>query len=360
MSKKLPKNSHSSEEADIGEVFSLIGGAFDKLFKFFGVVFNKLFLGFVWLVFFLKKHFLKIIIAAVIGFGIAMIQNKISGSSFISTVTVKQNYNTGENLYDLIEYYNSLSSQKDSLALNKKLAISTSEAANILTFSIEPIVNENNRIKSYDLYIKTLDSTLASNIDYDMYINNTMLHDYTYQKILIETKQSRDMLAVFESMVNKINSSEFFKNLQERDLTELQNREQAIKEGLIESDSLKSTYKRVLEQTFEREKSKSSQTSITIEGSDKPKITKEFELYQNDLALRREIVEIQRQKQEKENVVEIVSSEFTSGVVDNSIEIFGKELNKKIVCALLFSLIAFFLLLSLEMNKFLDKFKSKI
>ena len=360
MSKKLPENSYSPEEADIGQVFNLIGGAFEKLFKFLGAMFKKVFFGLVWLIFFLKKHFLKIIIAAVIGFGIALIKEKISGPSFVSSVTVTQNYNTGENLYNLIEYYNSLSGQQDSLLLYKALDIEVSEAANILAFSIEPLVSENSRILTYDTYLKALDSTIASNIDYDTYINNTLEHDYTYQKIVIKTKQSTDMLGVFKGIVDKINSTEFFKNLQERDITELESRELAIRQSLIESDSLKSTYKRVLEQALEREKSKASQTSITIEGSKEIRPTREFDLFKNDLSLRREIVEIQRRKQERESVIEIVSSEFTSGVVDNSVELFGKKVNKKIIYALLFSLITFLLLLSLEMNKFLDKFKSKI
>lgn len=360
MSDKLPEKGYSSEEADIGEVFNLIGGVFEKLFKFLGLIFKKLFLGLVWLIFFLKKHVIKITIAAVIGFGIGIIKLKISGSSFVSSVTVKQNYNTGENLYSLIEYYNSLSKLKDSLKLNKNLGLDALETTNILAFSIEPVVSENSRIKSYDTYIKTLDSALALSIDYETYINNTMKHDYTYQRIFIETKESRDLIDVFKSIVNKINSTEFYKNLQERDLLELERKELAIKQGLIDSDSLKSIYKRVLEQGMERNKTNGSQTSITIEGTETPKVTKEYELFQNDLNLRREIVGIQRQKQDKENVLEIVSSEFTSGVLDNSVSVFGIKLSEKIIYALLFSLITFFLLLILEMNKFLDKFKRKI
>jgi len=359
MSKKIPEIG-GSEEVDLGQLFKLFGDAFQKFLKFLGDVFNKLFLGFVWFVFFLKKHFLKVLVACIIGFGFATIKEKISGPVYSSNVTVRQNYNTGKNLYDLVEYYNSLSSQRDSLALKKALGIEVSESANIIAFKIEPIVNENSRIKSYDSYIKSLDSSLASDIDYETYIGNTMEHDYSYQKISVETKQARDLLGVFNNIVNKINSTGFFKNLQERDLTELSNREEAIKLGLIDSDSLKNTYKRVLEQSLEREKSKASQTSITIEGSDKLKTTKEFELFQKDLNLRREIVKIQRLKEDKGSVIEIVSSEFTSGVVDKSAEIFGKKVSKKLLYAVLFGALTFLLLIGLETNKFLDRFKDKI
>jgi hypothetical protein len=45
-----------SEEVDLGQLFKMIGNAFQRLFQFIGSIFNKLFLAFVWLVFFIKKH----------------------------------------------------------------------------------------------------------------------------------------------------------------------------------------------------------------------------------------------------------------------------------------------------------------
>jgi len=359
MSNKLPETS-GSDEIDLGQLFKLTGNAFDRLFTFLGGLLMKLFLGLVWFMFFLKKHFLKIVIAGVIGFGVAVIQREITGPVYNSAVTVRQNYAIGKNLYDLVQYYNSLSHQRDSLGLGKALGLETSEAANILGFSVEPVVNENSRIQSYDTYIKTIDSILASDIDYDTYIENTMEHDYPYQILYIETKQARDLLEVFNNMVGNINSTEFYKNLQKKDIEELSNKELAIRQSLVASDSLKNTYKRVLEKTLDQDKVKASQTSVTIEAADQQSATKEFQLFQNDLLLRRELVTLNRSKQDKQDIVEIVSSEFTNGIADDTIEVFGKDIGKKLLYPFLFAALTFILLIGFEMNKFLEGYKDKI
>ncbi len=358
MSNKLPETG-GSEEVDLGQLFKLIGKAFERLFKFLADLINKLFLGLVWLIFFLKKHAVKIFLAGVLGFALAFIKEKVSGPVFVSSVTVNQNYNTGENLYSLINYYNSLTKQKGSATIAKALDLSESDSNNFVSFEIEPVVSENYRIKNYDAYIKELDSAIAASIDYDTYLENTMKHDYRQQKIFIKTKESRNLLPIFQKIIDKVSLSEFFNTRQKRDLEELKNKELALKQAIIESDSLKNTYKRVLEMPIDKKGSESG-TNITIEGSETKNKTKEFELYQNDLELRRELVAIERQKQDKEEIIEIVSSEFTSGTVDNKTTILGKEISRKIAYAIFFSTIIFLLLLGVELNKFIDRYKDKV
>jgi len=135
MSKELPQP-QQSEEVDLGQLFKLIGKAFDRFFKFIGSIFNKLFLAFVWFVFFIKKHILKLFIAGVLGIALSLILEKTSEPVYKSYVTVKQNYPTGENLYNSIGYYNDLVNQKDIVTLKNTLNIKETEAASILDFDI--------------------------------------------------------------------------------------------------------------------------------------------------------------------------------------------------------------------------------
>ena len=125
MNKNL-QEPQSSEEVDLGQLFKLIGNAFNRLFKFIGSILNSLFLAFVWLVFFAKKHILKVIIAAIVGFGIGFVKQYTEDPIYKSMMIVKQNYNTGENLDNTLSYYNNLIVNKDSLALSESLNISPS------------------------------------------------------------------------------------------------------------------------------------------------------------------------------------------------------------------------------------------
>ncbi len=357
MSKNIPET-NSPEEVDIGQLFKIIGNGLEKFFNFLGGILHKAFLGFVWLVFFLKKHFLKIGIAGIIGFGLAFVSEKVSEPVYSTSAIVQQNYNTGESLYELITRYNSLIRNNDTLNLRQALSLDENKAIDIVRIEIEPAISENLKIKGYDNYIKGLDSVLASTIDYDAYLSNTKAYDYKFQKISLRSKQANNLSVIFDELIDRVNETEFFKREQRKDLEQLDNRELAIKQSLTISDSLQSTYRKVLEKPLDRENGQGQASTVTIEGSNNVRETKEFELYQNDLELRRELVQIQRERQDKSEIIEIISIEFDNGVIDDSVEVLGMEISRKIFYALAFAFLVVLWLMSVEFLKYLEKYKN--
>ncbi|WP_298237208.1 hypothetical protein [uncultured Algibacter sp.] len=357
MSKDLPKP-QQSEEVDLGQLFKLLGNTFDRFFKFIGSIFNKLFLVFVWMIFFIKKHLIKIILAGVIGFALGFINEKTSDPYYSSSAIIKQNYNTGEVLYEAVEYYNKLVAEVDTITLANDLNINSSKASSIKGFSIVAVTNDNNRIKSYDTYIKSLDSVVASTITYDNYLEFSKEFDVPFQKIDLHSYTNESFEDVIIEVVNKVKTSPYFLNAQMRDLNELRGREIALKQTLQKSDSLQAVYQEVLLKTTDPENA--GQTSITIDNTEDKSITKEYELYQSDLVLRRELVEIERTKEEIENIIEIVSVKKERGVVQDTTDVFGLELSRPIVYACLLSILIFVLLLAIDFLKFLERFKEKV
>ena len=83
-------------------------------------------------------------------------------------------------------------------------------------------------------------------------------------------------------------------------------------------------------------------------------------MYLNDVKLRREIVEIEREIEEKDEVIQVISTNQESGVIDNKIKILGMSFTPKIVYSFVFVLITFFILLGIRFFKFLEKYKSEI
>lgn len=357
MSKDLPQP-QQSEEVDLGQLFKLIGNAFDRLFRFIGHIFNKLFLAFVWLIFFIKKHFIKFVIAGVVGIALGILLEKTSEPVYKSYITVKQNYKTGENLYNSIAYYNDLVMQEDVNALEKILSVEPGVASSILDFEIKSIITENQKIKEFDSYLKTLDTTLAKTIEYKTYLQNSEDYNHRYQQITIKSKERHNFNNIFDKVVHNANTSDYFLREQEKDLNDLNNRELALKVALAKSDSLQTTYKRVLEKVLDGKSS--TATSITIEGANEKDKTKEYDLYLNDIQLRRELVEIEREKEDKKEIVEIVSSTQDSGTVDDKKEIFGFAVSPKIFYATILMFLTFIVLLGLQAIKFLERYKSKI
>lgn len=354
MSKNLPEQP-TSEEVDLGQLFKLIGNAFNRFFRFIGSILNGLFLAFVWLVFFIKKHSIKLGIAAVIGVGFGFVKEMISDPVYKSSVVIKQNYKTGENLYSVLENYNLLIAEKDSITLSNNLQISPKEAKNILNFDVEPVLSENQKLKLYDSYKKELDSVLATTLDFEMYENMSDEYEYQFQKITVKSKDKDISQNVLINAVKSVEELTYFKNEQQKDLAQLSRKETIIKESLKESDSLQKVYQFVLEKSVEQ--IPGSQTSVTIDNTEDKSTTKEFELYNKDIELRRELVEIEREKEDLQNIIEIVSSEQSIGTLDNKAEVLGFSIGLKFYYGFILAVLTFIVLLFINFLKFLERFK---
>ncbi|WOD45038.1 hypothetical protein [Hwangdonia lutea] len=357
MSKDLPQQ-NPSEEVDLGQLFKLIGNAFDRFFKFIGSILNGLFLAFVWVVFFLKKHFIKFVIAGIVGVALGILFEKTSEPVYKSYITVKQNYNTGENLYNAISYYNDLVRQGDISTLEGVLDIKQDALSSIIDLEIESIISENQKIQAYDSYIKTLDSTVAATVTYESFLKNDKDYNHRYQQITIKAKERNSFSAVFNNIIENINSNPYFKRVQEKDIKALNEQAAAINRSLIKSDTLLSVYQKAIIKAAEN--NNNSQARITIDNKDTGSSTKEFELYSKDLELREKLVEIERNIADKQHIIEITSSKQDSGSMDNSKEIFGEPMGLKSYYALILLTLTFLVLIGLEFIKFLGRYKDKI
>ena len=356
MSKDLPQ-SNPSDEVDLGQLFKLIGNMFDRFFKFIGNLFNKLFLAFVWFIFFVKTHVIKLIIAGAIGGGVGVLLEKTSEPIYKSSITVKQNYNTGENLYNTISYYNDLVSQKDVVTLEDVLGTENNVVSSILKFEIESVINDNQKLKAYDTYIKTLDSAVASTVEYKTFLNNDEDYNHQYQQISIKSKERKSFKLVFDKIIERINSNQYFKREQNKDLKELKEQVLAIEKALVKSDTLLTVYQKAIIKSAEN--NNDFQAKITIDNQENTSSTKEFELYTKDIQLRQQLVEIERKIANKEYIVEITSSKQDSGAIDNKVKVLGKLISPKLFYALAFTTLLFIILLGLNFVKFLERYKDK-
>ena len=207
----------------------------------------------------------------------------------------------------------------------------------------------------FDKYISGLDSLAASKVKYEEFVENIEDYKHQMQQISIKSKTRANFKNVFDNVIGDINTNIFFVNEQAKDLTELNQQKAALVQSLAQSDSLQRTYKRVLEQQMESKST--SETSITFEGNNDKNKTREFDLYKNDIELRREIVQIERKLKDKQNIVEIISGKQDSGFVDDTKELLGLTLSSKLYYLALFTILAFIILLGIEFLKFLEKYK---
>jgi hypothetical protein len=354
MSTNLPEK--QTDEVDLGQLFKIIGKGFERLFGFIYKIFNKLFSAFIFLVFFAKKHLIKLILALVIGLGLAFIKDNYGSKKYLSTVVIKQNYNTGEHLYNTLGYYQKLIDQKDSIELATLFNITPKDAQKLSDLKVESSLTENQKIALFDEFSKGLDSTLATKQKFKDFSKNLKDYEHSIQKITLESNGKSDFNKIFTQIVKNIESSGYFINEQKKDSVSLVKQEVALLNSIEESDSLQKVYQEVLRKSVE--KTSGGETSITFEGSSKQGITKEFELFQSDLALRRELVEINRSMEDIKEIIEIVSLQGSKGgVLDTTANLFGQEMSRKIAYPIVLFFGVFIILLSIEFLKHLENYK---
>lgn len=347
-----------SEEIDLVQLFRLIGKAFGRFFGFIGSIFEKIFLAFVWLVFFLKKNSIILGAVTVIGLAYGFIRTNYSRPTYSSQLIVKQNYKTGESLNNLVNYYNSLIREADTVSLSEGLGVSTDQAASLISFEMESVLSDNTKIQLYDNFKKEIDSTTASDLNFETFLDNINDYDFEYQRLKVKSFNKSSQESILPKIIDNVVNGEFFKNEQRKDLLELDLREQAIKEALLESDSLKKVYEKVLQK---EDSNLTPSMNILISDTKEQSTTKEYELFNSDLQLRRELVTINREREDYKNIIEIISSsQENQGVIDNKQSLFGFEFSKTIFYGLLAFIISFSILIIISFMRYLEKFKSKV
>lgn len=356
MSKEIQKP-ETSEEIDLGQLFKLIGKAFDRLFSFIGSVFNKLFLVFVWCIFFVKRHFIILSVATLIGFVYGYVKLKFSQPVYSTNAVIKQNYSTGEVIYNQLNYYNDLISDNDTISLSTSLGVSPMEASQLIYFNLESVMNKNSKLKVFDNFKKDIDTVITNDLDFETFLENSSDYDYEFQRITVKSTNKSLPRKILPKVIETIEDIEFYKNEKEKDLAELDLREEAIKQSLAESEALQKVYEEVLKR---EELDPSTQTSILINNAEEKNSTKEFELFKNDIELRKELVSIERRKKDKQKIVEIISSQQDQGIVENTVLVFDREINIKYFYAMVAFILTFSALSVITFLKFLEKYKDQV
>ena len=350
------KSRQQGEEVDLGQLFVMIGNNINRFFQFIASIFKNLFFGFVWVVFFVKKHILVFSTAAAVGLVAGFIIEETSDPVFKSTITVRQNYQTGENLYGSIDYYNGLLKDRDYKILADVLGLSEESSQQVVSFDIEPVITNNDLLIMFNEYVEDLDSLALSKVEYDEYINNIKEYKHPFQQISIKSRTRANFNSVFNNIVDNILTNDFFVNEQRKDILQLTQTKQALVKALNQSDSLQETYKKVMQMDSNR----LSDVGITFEGNTENEKTREFDLFMNDIDLRKDIVTVERKLKDKENIIDLISSKQDSGFVDHTKDFLGLTLPIKVFYPVLILSVVFLVMLARQFLKYLERYKPSI
>ena len=340
-------HNNNEEEVDLGSLFKIIGRGFQNLFNFIGNIFKSIFHAFILILIFLKDNIVKIGIAAIIGFAIGLFIQVKSTNKYESEMLVKPNFKSANQLYNNINYYNDLVKQKDTSGIQNTFKLSKQEAASLKKFTIEPIVNENDIINSYNDFILEVDTTTVKSYTFDEFKTSFKDLDYKIHKIKVVAEKNNVFSKLDEVIISSVVNNKYFKRVKELTNENLNRTDSIYRQNLAQLDYLRKVYMQVM-----IEEAKKQTTGTTIDLGGEKRTTKELELFESNRKINSRLEEIAEDKSEKYEVINVISNFQPIGS-----EIKGVTKNKAFQLALLGALAMIFILLLLKVNSYLNNYK---
>jgi hypothetical protein len=340
-------NKNASEEMDLGQLFQLIGKGFQKIFDFIGSIFRGVFHLIILFLLFIQKNLIALATAVVIGVILGFLADMYKTPKYISRMVVEPNFNSVQQLYNNIDFYNDLAKAKDSLTLSNALEISVSDAATLKKVFVDSYSDENQKVQLFDEFVRELDTTTVKALDFESYLKNFNSMDARFHQISLIATDDEVAKKVQSAIVKSISANEYFQLQKKINDENLDLQEKIYNQQLIEIDSLQQLYKRVLV----KEADKPMQgTSINLAENGQSQ-NKELALVQEREILKNRLVLLNKERANKSSILNIISDFPARGV-----KVKGVFNNYVIIAPLfLIGLVSLFLIL-LSINRFLKNY----
>lgn len=340
-------NNNNSDEIDLGQLFQLIGRAFQKLFNFIGSIFKGLFHILILFLLFLQKNFLILAIAVIVGVVGGYFLDKNKTPKYISKMVVEPNFNSVQQLYNNIDFYNDLAEAEDSLALATALDISATEASSIKEIFVDSYSDENQKIKLFDDFIKELDTTTIKALDYEAYLKNFNSLDARFHQISVISTDNSVAKKLQPIIIGSISANDYFKLQKSINDENLMLQDSIIKYQLIEVDSLQHLYKTVLVKEADKPM-QGTNINLAENGTSQ---NKELALVKERETLKNQLVKLNQERANKSAILNVISDFPARGVKQKG---FWKSY--KFVLPLCLMGMVLLILLSLKLNGYLKNY----
>lgn len=341
---------NNEEEVDLSSLFVIIGKGFSKLFAFIGNIFKGIFDFLIQILFFFKENMIKIGLATLIGTISGGILDYQGDTIYESEMIVKPNFGSTKQLYTNIEYFNNLTGQEDKSKLVELFKLTEEEALSIQSFEIEPVISENDIVKSYDKVVTSIDTLSSKNYSYAQFKNSFTDVNYDMHIIRVKSTLNNIFNKFNNTILSGIANNKYFKTIQKVTIENIHRSDSIYRKNLIQVDSLRQLYAKVL---LEESKQGKSETTInTGKGSEVSK-PKEIELFNTTNVINDKLRFVNYEKSEKSKIINVVSSfqnigSASGGILSNNFVKFA---------IIGFLLMTLFLLL-IKLNKFLENYKN--
>ena len=314
MSENL-KPTPQNEEVDLGQLFNMIGNAFQKLYDFVASIFKGLFS----LLILMLAHFYKraklYALALIIGLGIGYFLDKSAEKEYGANMFIKTNLGSTYQVYENIKNLNELAGlEKDSVRLASIFDISVSEAAKFKGFYIKPSVDINTKIEMFSVFYNSLDSVSKTTTTFEDFEKNLNNHSFSTHQVGVVASDKDAFKKLNKNFSIVISENDYLNSLLKVNHENYVSNEQTLTKQETKIDSLVNIYLTIREKEANKQPLPGSGTVFNMSGTQENKLlVDESALVGEKLEIASQIRKIKSDKVENANIISVLSAFPSSG-----------------------------------------------
>lgn len=340
-------NRPKADEIDLGQVFSALGNALQKIANFFEKIFRGLFSVLLWFLLIVQRNFKVFLIVGVFSLITGLFIELYVPKNFESAMVVQPNFNSTQQLYNNIRFYNELAESEDSITLARALEISPDLASKIVNVYIDSYSDENQKVLLFDRFVRSLDSTTLKTLDYKDYIKNFNSMDAQFHRIRMICEVNDLAKQTQEAIISSVSQNAYFLRQKEINQINLDLEDEVNQQQDKQLDSLEILYKEVLIKEADKPMQGTS-INFAEAGSNS---NREILILQERESLKQKRVELNQKRADTESIINVISDFPSRGV---QVEGF---LNEPLLLCPSIGVAALLLILLLgELNRYLKQY----
>ena len=351
MSKDLQQEPQS-EEVDLGQLFKLIGNAFQRFFDFIASIFKGVYKVILLLLIHIYKRIVWYAGALFIGVVVGFIVDKTSDKMYGANMFIQTNFNSARQVYENVKQFHQLAYEdKDTLELAKRLNISPAEASHLKGFYLEPDLDENEMAEMYSNFYIRLDSLSRVTMTFDLYKESLTPYNYTIHKLGVASTDKSIYKKVEDAFTLQLSNNDYLKELVSVNRQNLVKEEQTLSQQVEKTDSLVQEYLKIRVNQSEKQLIPGSGTNLYMgDAESSTLIMDESIVIEKRLALERQKRRVNLDLVEQKNVVNVLA-----GFPNSGYDISEWTDKKKFVFPIILFILTLIIFTFLGLKNFLEK-----
>jgi len=308
MSKNLPEP-QASEEVDLGQLFKLIGNAFQKVFDFFADIFKGIYRVILLILIHFYRRFKWYVGVAIIGVVLGFVLDKSSEKLYGANMFIDTNFSSSRQVYENIRNLHELASvDKDSIKLAEILGIPVKLASKLKGFYIKPDADNNEKVELYSEFYEQLDSVSQTEMKFKDYIKALDSRSFKRHQIGIASTD-KTIYSKLDGFVNAISKNKYLNDLLKVSHENLRSEDKTLEEQEKKIDTLVEQYLKIRIKESNKLAVASSSTNLYMANAEQNTLLiDEAKLIEGKLVLAEERRRVKRDLIEQQDIISIISN----------------------------------------------------